>query len=935
MNAERWQKIKNLFDQAQELAPEKRARFLDDACGSDTELRGAVENLIASFDAAESFMEKPAAAEVASMFEAAETLVAVNQTSDRYNGKLIAGTVLASRYRIVGLLGKGGMGEVYQAEDIKLGQTVALKLLPEELEKDHAALRRFHSEVRVARQVSHPNVCRVFDIGEIDGRHFLSMEYVDGDDLSSLLRRIGRLPSDKAIEISRQLCVGLHAVHDAGILHRDFKPANVIIDGKGRARITDFGIAGLEAEIAKDGSRIGTPAYMSPEQITGREISARSDIYALGLVLYEIFTGKQAFSADSIPELIRKHQSETPTHPSEFVKDIDPLVETVIFQCLEKDPKNRPPSALHVAMSLPGGNPLQVALEAGETPSPEMVAAAPKKGALRPAVAVSLLAAVFVCFGLLMLMSKQSSLHRQVPLEKSPEVLRERSRELAEKFGYQSYDSYHGFVRKSDYLEYLKENDDSATRWQKLAIGQPAVYKFWYRQSPQPLVPFSYNQVTVEDPPNVIPGMTQIYLDTKGRLIFFDAVPPRVDDASEADKNFAWEAVFKEAGFDLSNFQPVESEWTPVQAFDERRAWAGRYPEQPDIAIRVEAAAYRGKLVRFEIVEPWSKSVEQNPYQGGVDSADVSGIILFTIFFAVLTVSAWLAIKNVRGGRSDVRGAFRIALFLFILRMIIWVFAAHHAATVEEVLLLLTGLQTGLFWSCFAGMMYLAFEPYLRKHAPERVISWSRLLAGDWRDPLVGRDVLIGAVAGLVCMVLGSLRHLLPVWLGEPPLIPWGISNPNGLALLGIRGFPVLFLNQISASLVQAFMISFLVLFFGLLFRRKWMGNAVVWLIFFAFAFSGDIAADRPLSGMLWSMVFPTYLVLTAARFGVLAMMSAFVFYHIVVFYPITTELSAWYAGDFVLCAGFLAALAIYGFYVSLAGQPIFQAVFLEEDVKR
>ena len=223
MNAERWQKIKSVFDAVQEIAPGKRAKFLNDACAEDLDLRSEVEKLINSLDNAESFMEKPVAAEVASLFEDKKTLMATPTTGNSQDGKFIAGTVLANRYRIIGLLGKGGMGEVFKAEDIKLNQTVALKFLPDKLEKDSSALSRFHSEVRVARQVSHPNVCRVFDIGEIENRHFLSMEFIDGDDLSSLLRRIGRLPSDKAIEISRQLCFGLAAIHEAGILHRDFK----------------------------------------------------------------------------------------------------------------------------------------------------------------------------------------------------------------------------------------------------------------------------------------------------------------------------------------------------------------------------------------------------------------------------------------------------------------------------------------------------------------------------------------------------------------------------------------------------------------------------------------------------------------------------------------------------------------------------------------
>lgn len=262
------------------------------------------------------------------------------------------------------------------------------------------------------------------------------MEFIDGDDLSSLLRRIGRLPHDKALEISRQLCAGLHAIHQVGVLHRDLKPANAIIDGRGKARITDFGIAGLESELRDGAGVAGTPAYMSPEQITGKELTAKSDIYSLGLVLYEIFTGRQAFEADSINELIRKHKTAAPTNPSEFVKDIDSLVEQTIFLCLEKDPSERPASAMQVALMLPGGNPLEAAIAADETPSPEMVAAAPKKGALKPAVAVACLAAVVLLFAFIVFFVGQAKHYEWMPLEKSPEVLAEHADAIVKKLGY-------------------------------------------------------------------------------------------------------------------------------------------------------------------------------------------------------------------------------------------------------------------------------------------------------------------------------------------------------------------------------------------------------------------------------------------------------------------------------------------------------------------
>jgi serine/threonine-protein kinase len=160
-------------------------------------------------------------------------------------GRFAPGALVGGRYRVIGMLGKGGMGEVYRADDLRLGQPVALKFLPEGLSNDPVRLAQFHNEVRIARQVSHPNVCRVYDIGEADGLLYLSMEYVDGEDLASSLRRIGRFPEDKATEISRQLCAGLAAAHLRGVIHRDLKPANVMLDGAGRVRMMDFGLAAV------------------------------------------------------------------------------------------------------------------------------------------------------------------------------------------------------------------------------------------------------------------------------------------------------------------------------------------------------------------------------------------------------------------------------------------------------------------------------------------------------------------------------------------------------------------------------------------------------------------------------------------------------------------------------------------------------------------
>jgi serine/threonine protein kinase len=296
---------------------------------------------------------------------------AAEQTSDQRNpqrpqtgsragaaaaeGRFPTGSLLAGRYRIVRMLGRGGMGEVYCADDVELGQRVAIKLLPEAWEQDAARLDRLRSEVRLARSVSHPHVCRVYDIGELEGRRFLSMEYIEGEDLESLLRRIGRLPPDKAAEIGLQICQGLAAIHENGILHRDLKPANLMLDTRGRIRIADFGLASLVEDRPERNVMQGTPAYMAPEQLGAMEVSIQTDLYALGLILYKLLTGRPAFAAKTVHELLRMRMDSAPPRPSALVNGIVPAVDAIVVRCLAPDSSARPTSAREVAVELAHG----------------------------------------------------------------------------------------------------------------------------------------------------------------------------------------------------------------------------------------------------------------------------------------------------------------------------------------------------------------------------------------------------------------------------------------------------------------------------------------------------------------------------------------------------------------------------------------------------
>src|SRR5512133_1350150 len=247
----------------------------------------------------------------------------LTSTPTEDEGRFVPGTMVAGRYRIIGLLGRGGMGEVYRATDLTLGQSVALKFLPEEAGRNQRLLERFHGEVRVARQVSHPNVCRVYDIGEVDGMPFISMEYVDGEDLASLLVRIGRLPADKAAETARKICAGLAAAHGKGVVHRDLKPHNIMMNRRGEVVIMDFGLSAIADQLSGAEARNGTPAYMAPEQLRGAGVTPRSDIYALGLVLYELFTGKRPYEAKSVQELLDLQEAAQLTSMSSIATEVD------------------------------------------------------------------------------------------------------------------------------------------------------------------------------------------------------------------------------------------------------------------------------------------------------------------------------------------------------------------------------------------------------------------------------------------------------------------------------------------------------------------------------------------------------------------------------------------------------------------------------------
>jgi len=256
--------------------------------------------------------------------------------------QLKVGSTFANRYHILEELGRGGMGRVYKAIDNQVDEKVGLKLLNPEVAADEKTKERFRNELRLTRQISHRHICRVYDFSEFEGHSFISMEYVSGEDLKSLIRRVGELTSGKTVFIARQICEGLAEAHRLGIIHRDLKPHNVMIDRDGNVRIMDFGIARTYRKegVTDTGVIIGTPEYMSPEQVEGRELDQRSDIYSLGILLYEMLTGRVPFRGDTPLSVAVKQKTERPLAPRRVNPQISEDIDRIILKCLEKD-KNR------------------------------------------------------------------------------------------------------------------------------------------------------------------------------------------------------------------------------------------------------------------------------------------------------------------------------------------------------------------------------------------------------------------------------------------------------------------------------------------------------------------------------------------------------------------------------------------------------------------
>lgn len=842
------------------------------------------------------------------------------------DSRFLPGAILATRYRVIALLGKGGMGEVYRADDLTLGQQVALKFLPASLSSSSESVQRFRNEVRVARQVSHPNVCRVYDVGEIDGHLFLSMEYVDGEDLASLLRRIGRLPSDKAIEIARRLCAGLAAAHEKGVLHRDLKPGNVMLDGRGHVLLTDFGLAVLAGEITGNEIRSGTPAYMAPEQLAGKEVTVRSDLYSLGLVLYEIFTGKRPFEATTIEELTRLQSQATPVSLTSVVRDLDPVVERVILRCLDPDPSRRPSSALAVSAALPGGDPLAAALAAGETPSPEMVMAAGEGEGLAPIAAIPIFAAIVAGVIVSAALTTQTSGFEMIRPRFSAEVMTQKARDVIQRVGYSAdaFDDAHGFSWDNDFFSFVGKDLKHAPAWPNvLASWKPVPLRFWYRQSPYPLIGQEFHSdllvpgiVQDQSPPPIYSGMINVQLDVRGFLTDFRAMPPQHQEpAKEKAAPVDWNPLFAAAGLDLSGFKSAEPEWNFLTASDSREAWTGTWPGT-DHAVRIEAASLRGKPVAFSIVSPWTKP-DLMPPSGDGDTRGIFYAVVSVLAVIVCFGAALLARANLIKGRNNSRGAIHLAVFMFSVLMALWICQGHFVMSLGTVGMFFLELCTAVFYGVVMWTVFVAVEPFVRRHWPQTLISSTSILTGRMRDPVVGRDVLVGVALGVLLTLIHGFRNVAtmhdPGW--TPDLFDTGI-------LLGTRSAIGLLLEALARQTRNVLFYFFILFLLRVLLRNQWLAAGVWVLIFTGLDILGG--GNHFMAGLV-SLLLYSMEAFVVLRWGVLSMTVGYIAALLLLGNASTAHASAFYFGNSLWALFAVLGIATWGLFVSMAGRRLWK----------
>jgi hypothetical protein len=448
---------------------------------------------------------------------------------------------------------------------------------------------------------------------------------------------------------------------------------------------------------------------------------------------------------------------------------------------------------------------------------------------------------------------------------------------------------------------------------------------FWYRSSPKPLVALDPGgAITSSDPPYDISGMATLQMDAHGHLLQLLVVPPQVDDSQGSTAEPNWSTCFAEAGLDLSRFSLAGPKWLPPVPFDKLSDWEGTETHQPSVPLHVTAASYHSKPVYFQVIGPWSRPARM---QEGPQTLvqRISAATFSLLVLALLAGGFFLARRNIRLGRGDRKGALRVSSVIFAAGFLFSVLTWHPVAKLDAAFsYFVAQFSFGLFVAAYAWLSYVALEPYLRRRSPQLLISWTRLLDGRFRDPLVGRDLLAGALLGSAYASVVYFRNALPGWINIPgryPLDPGRLPLGNTAEVIGQ------FSGGVSFALLYALAFVSLLVLAQLIFRSRWLAIGVCGLVLFITLLPGqNLFLEVP------TIALEVLIVLTAmGRFGLLGFAFTMFFNFALTTFSQAFDFSHWYSVRSWFALLVCLALALYGFRRALGGKPILSARALEE----
>jgi hypothetical protein len=421
-----------------------------------------------------------------------------------------------------------------------------------------------------------------------------------------------------------------------------------------------------------------------------------------------------------------------------------------------------------------------------------------------------------------------------------------------------------------------------------------------------------------------VAGMTRVETTLSGRLLHFEAVPPQIEKADAAPSQAAadWTPFFSAAGLELKDLKPAAPKWFPLSWGDSRMAWEGTWPGRSDLPLRVEAASFRGKPIFFQLIAPWTQA-DRMPEQQRGSQNKIAQIFSLSLLFCVIAGAFFFARSNIKLERGDFQGARRLAVVLFCAVFLNWVLLGHHSLETSEFVQMLLAMSTGLFLAAFTWILYVALEPFIRRQWPHSLVSWTRMLKGQFRDPVVGRDALLGALLGSCVALVDHLQYPIERALGYAPGRPVGFTL---YSLEGLRGSLASVIFQITNSLTSVLFFFLLFFVLRLVVKKDWIAAIALSLLYCI----PSLGAANPWTDALFTAPFFILFMVVLWRFGLVCLAALFCTDQLIGTMPLVTPLNAWYAEGGMVAIVAILLLAFYGFQTSRAGNAAFSGKLLE-----